>query len=239
MQNSDQAPMNLHSPAELAPFIDHTLLKPTATAADVEKTCAEALRFNFKGVCVNSAFVELVVSNLRGSSILPVSVVGFPFGACLSEIKARETERAIQLGAREVDMVIALGPLKSGDWRRVEEDIRLVVAAAAKVPVKVILETGLLSQSEIVQACKSSESAGAAFVKTATGFLGRGATLDDVQLMRSSVSAKMQIKASGGIKTFQQARELLRAGAQRLGTSSGVALVSGASHDDQNGETEY
>ncbi len=227
MINSDRTSANVNIPTDLAPYIDHTLLKPDATTTDIAKLCDEARRFRFKGACVNSAFVEQVAHALNGSSVLPVSVVGFPLGACLSELKAHETTIAIQLGAREVDMVIALGALKAGDWRLVEKDISGVVQAASSVPVKVILETGLLTPDEIIQACQVSESAGAAFVKTATGFLGRGATVEDIRLMRKSVSSKMQIKASGGIKTFQQARELLLAGADRLGTSSSVALVSG------------
>jgi deoxyribose-phosphate aldolase len=219
---------DLKAPAELAAYIDHTLLKAEATAADIEKICAEAITHKFKGICVNSTFIGLVAIRARGTNVLPVSVVGFPLGAMLPAAKARETDLAVQSGAKEIDTVIALGWLKSGEWKRVEEDIAHVVRAAGGVPVKVILETGMLTHDETVRACQVSESAGAAFVKTATGFLGRGASLDDIKLMRATCSAHMKIKASGGVKTFAQARELILAGADRIGTSSGVALVTGS-----------
>lgn len=228
MQSTNEPSTDVKAPSELAPFIDHTLLKAEATAVDIDKLCDEALRYRFKGVCVNSIFIGQVANRLKGSSVVPVSVVGFPLGAMLSEAKARETELAVLAGAQEIDTVLAIGALKAGDTRYAEADLKTVVRAAGQAPVKVILETGLLTNEEIALACRISESAGAHFVKTATGFLGRGASLDDIHLMKKSCSPRMKIKASGGIKTFKQARELIHAGAHRLGTSSGVALVSGS-----------
>ena len=219
--------MQSTSVTNLSSYIDHTLLKAEATSADIKKICSEARQFNFKAVCVNSGFVELAVSELRGSSVVVASVVGFPLGAELSAAKARETELVINCGAKEVDMVIRIGALKEKNFAIVESDIREVVKAALGAEVKVILETGMLSIEEIQNACKVSEQAGAHFVKTATGFLGRGATLEDIALMKTSVSSKMKIKASGGIKTQEQALAMIAAGAHRLGTSSGVSLVQG------------
>lgn len=227
MHSTTRPNRDIRAPSDLAAFIDHTLLKADATLADIDRVCDEAIRHQFKGVCVNSVFIAHVAKRLKGSGVYPVSVVGFPLGAMLAEAKARETELAANAGAKEIDTVIAIGLLKSGEWKRVEEDIRLTVLAADQIPVKVILETGLLTNEEIIQACQVSEAAGARFVKTATGFIGRGATLDDVRLMRKSVSPSVFIKASGGIKTFDQACEMIRNGADRLGTSSGVALVTG------------
>lgn len=228
MQSTNDPVADVKSPSDLAAFIDHTLLKPDATGFDIDRLCDEALRFKFKGVCVNSSFVARVADRLRGSHVLPVSTVGFPLGAMLSEAKARETELVIRAGAKEIDTVLALGAAKAGDWSYVENDIRAVVKAADGAAVKVILETGLLTGEEIGAACRASEAAGATFVKTATGFLGRGVSLEDIVLMKKSCSSKIKIKASGGVKTFEQARDLIRAGARRLGTSNGVALVSGS-----------
>lgn len=219
--------MQSTSAVNLAPYIDHTLLKPEATSADIKKICEEARRFNFKAVCVNSGYVPLAVEQLKGSSCLVASVVGFPLGVELSEVKARETELVVAAGAKEIDMVIRIAAIKEKNFSLAEQDIRAVVQAAGSAIVKVILETGLLSADEIREACKVSERAGAHFVKTATGFLGRGASLEDIAIMKASVSAKMQIKASGGIKTSEQAQAMIAAGAHRLGTSSGVALVQG------------
>ncbi len=227
MRSNNEPSNEANHSADLAQFIDHTLLKAEATAADIDRLCEEALRFGFKGVCVNSVFIARVSERLHGSSVLPVSVVGFPLGAMLSDAKAHETALAIEMGATEIDTVISLGALKAGDFAFVEADLRAVVAAAGPVPVKVILETGLLSADELARACSISENAGAAFVKTATGFLGRGASLEDITRMKAACSPRMRIKASGGIKTAEFARDLIRAGAHRLGTSSGVALVSG------------
>lgn len=214
-------------PSDLAPFIDHTLLKAEAGEKDVVRLCEEARAHRFKAVCVNPTFVRLAHRNLEGSGVLTASVIGFPLGAHLTRIKALETELAVADGASEIDMVLRIDLAKAADWRSVENDIAAVVKAAGNAIVKVILETGLLSGEEIAGACKASEAAGAAFVKTATGFLGRGASLEDILLMRRSCSPHVKIKASGGIKTFAQAKQLIEAGADRLGTSSGVHLVSG------------
>jgi len=213
--------------SSLAAFIDHTLLKPEATESDVRKLCHEAIQFQFKGVCVNSRFVPLVHETLANSGVLCVAVVGFPLGAMAAEAKAFETQWARSHGADEIDMVIAIGELKLKRDDVVRADIEGVVRAAAGAPVKVILETALLDHDEIVRACQLSELAGATFVKTSTGFSTRGASLEDVKLMRASVSTKVQVKASGGIKTLEQAQEMIRAGATRLGTSSGVSLIKG------------
>lgn len=215
------------SPKELAAFIDHTLLKPDALSSDIEKLCAEARTHGFKAVCVNPTHVALAHEFLNDSDVLIASVVGFPLGAHPTGIKALETVNAISSGANEIDMVARIDLIKEGNWQGVEEDIAAVVKAARGKPVKVILETGLLTANEITEASKVSERAGAAFVKTSTGFLGRGASVEDIELMRKAVSDKVEIKASGGVKTFEQALAMIRAGATRIGTSSGVALVSG------------
>jgi deoxyribose-phosphate aldolase len=216
------------APTDLASFIDHTLLKADATSADIERLCAEARAHLFKAVCVNPIHVRRTRELLHDSSVLTASVIGFPLGASLARVKALETEFAMKDGAAEIDMVVRIDLVKEARWREAEADVAEVVKAAAGAPVKVILETGLLTAEQIVEACKLSEAAGAAFVKTSTGFLGRGATVDDVILMRKSISPRVQIKASGGVKTFEQAKAMIEAGATRLGTSSGVALVTGA-----------
>lgn len=223
-----QSTTSVKTPADLAPFIDHTLLKPEATLKDIEKLCEEAKRYSFKAVCVNPIFVKATRGFLAGTNVLTASVIGFPLGTQVSRIKALETEIAIADGAKEIDMVLRLDLAKAGQWKAAEDDIAAVVKAAGGNIVKVILETGLLTNDEIVQACRASEKAGAHFVKTATGFLGRGASVEDVHLMRKSVTPNMEIKASGGVKTFAQAVAMIEAGATRLGTSSGVALVTGA-----------
>lgn len=217
----------ISQPSDLAPLIDHTLLKAEAGEKDIRRLCEEARTNRFKAVCVNPTFVRLCHRTLTGSGVLTASVIGFPLGAHLTRIKALETELAVADGAAEIDMVLRIDLVKAGDWQGVETDIAAVVKAAGPALVKVILETGLLTNDEIVGACKASEAAGAAFVKTATGFLGRGASLEDILLMRKSCSPHVKIKASGGIKTFAQAKQLIEAGANRLGTSSGVHLVSG------------
>ena len=216
----------IESPQALASYIDHTLLKPEATLTDIEKLCGEAKRYGFKAVCVNPTFVKATREFLKDSEVLTASVIGFPLGLSLPEVKAKETELAIRDGAREIDMVLRLDLAKTDKWAEVEADISAVVKAASGYPVKVILETGLLTENQIVEACRASERAKAAFVKTATGFLGRGATIEDVQLMKKACS--LEIKASGGVKTFEQAKAMIDAGATRLGTSSGVQLVTGA-----------
>jgi deoxyribose-phosphate aldolase len=214
-------------PSDLAPFIDHTLLKPEASEADILKLCDEAIRHRFKAVCVNPIHVRTCVERLSGSSVLTASVIGFPLGASLATVKAKETENAVRDGASEIDMVVRIDLVRAAKWNEVEADIAAVVAAASGAAVKVILETGMLTPEQITGACQAAERAGATFVKTATGFLGRGASVEDVDLMKRSCSPRMQIKASGGVKTFDQAKAMIMAGASRIGTSSGVALVSG------------
>ena len=215
------------APADLAPLIDHTLLKADTTDQDISKLCAEAAKHGFKAVCVNPVFVRRTRELLAGTSVLTAAVVGFPLGLHESRVKALEAELAVGAGAAEIDMMARLDLIKAGNWRAVEEDVRAVVTAAGRASVKVILETGLLSAAELGDACRASEAGGAAFVKTSTGFLSRGASLEDMVIMRANCSLKVKIKASGGIKTFAQAAALVTAGAERLGTSSGVFLVTG------------
>ncbi|HVK61713.1 MAG TPA: deoxyribose-phosphate aldolase [Bdellovibrionales bacterium] len=222
-----QSTTALLKPSDLAAYIDHTLLKPEATEADVRKLCEEARLHSFKAVCVNPIYVAKTREWLAGSDVLTAAVVGFPLGSHLSKVKALEAELCVADGAHEIDMVMRIDLAREKRWRELEADIAAVVRAAGKSGVKVIFETGLLDSAAIIEACKASEQAGAAFVKTSTGFLGRGATVEDVLLMRKSCSMKVQIKASGGVKTFEQAQAMIEAGATRIGTSSGVALVTG------------
>jgi deoxyribose-phosphate aldolase len=212
----------------LAGKIDHTLLKPEATEAEIRTLCDEARKHGFYSVCVNPANVVLSAQQLAGSDVKVCTVVGFPLGATTSEVKAFETRDAIGNGAQEIDMVINVGALKSGRMDRVESDIRAVVEAAAGVPVKVILETCLLTDDEKVAACKASKSAGAAFVKTSTGFSKGGATVADIRLMRQTVGPEMGVKASGGVRDHATAIAMVEAGATRLGASASVAIVTGA-----------
>jgi deoxyribose-phosphate aldolase len=209
----------------VAKIIDHTLLKPEATADQVVRLCDEAREFGFGAVMVNSANVELAASKLRGSEVNVGSVIGFPFGAMLTSVKVFEAREAMRLGAREIDMVIDIGALKSRNRELVHDDVAAVAASvhAQKALLKVILETGLLTDDEKRAACEISEKAGADFVKTSTGFLGGGATVEDVALMRRAV--KIGVKASGGIRTAADARKMIGAGATRLGTSNSVAIV--------------
>jgi deoxyribose-phosphate aldolase len=218
--------------ATLAKTIDHTLLKAIATAEQVRELCAEARKFGFASVCVNPCWVSLCAKELAGTDVTVCSVIGFPLGANASETKAAEARLAVSQGAREIDMVINLGAAKSGDWKAVEEDIRGVVAAsgeaakAGETLVKVIIETCYLSDSEKVKACEAAARAGARFVKTSTGFGTGGATADDVRLMRKTVGDKLKVKASGGIRSYHDAILLLDAGADRIGASSSIAIVS-------------
>ncbi len=215
------------TPLELATYIDHTLLKPETTRVQVEKLCVEATEYGFFAVCVNSRFVEVCKPLLKGSSVKIASVVGFPLGANTSKTKAYEAEEAVLNGAQEIDMVISIGSIKERNWRAVEIDISEVVKAVPDAVVKVIIETSLLNHDEKIKACQASMAAGAHFVKTSTGFNGGGATVDDVKLMKKIVGDSLQVKASGGIRDIATAQEMLSAGATRLGTSSGVLLVTG------------
>ncbi len=214
------------SPQELASYIDHTLLKPAATALELEVLCSEAVRFGFYGVCVNPSMIALASSLLNGETPVPLSVVGFPLGATWPESKAFETGLAVKNGAREIDMVLNLGAFKSGDDGLVSKDIQAVVAAAEGFPVKVILETALLSDEEIVRACKISVDAGARFVKTSTGFGPGGASVAAVRLMRKTVGPDIGVKASGGVSTQSAAISMIEAGASRIGASASIAIVS-------------
>ena len=217
------------APADIAKFIDHTMLRPEAPTSAFEKLCDEALKYRFYSVCVNSCRIAYVSRKLQGTGVKVCSVVGFPLGAMTARSKAFETREAIEDGASEIDMVINVGLLKSGDLRGVEEDIRSVRRATrGNTILKVIIETALLSQEEKVLACEISKKAGADFVKTCTGFSGGGASVEDLQLMRSVVGREMGVKASGGVRTYKMALAFLGAGANRLGAVSSVAIVTGA-----------
>ncbi|MBP1646835.1 MAG: deoxyribose-phosphate aldolase [Bacteroidetes bacterium] len=211
----------------LAGMIDHTLLKPEATPADVKTVCEEALRFRFASVCVNPCYVPQCVAALRDSGVAVCTVVGFPLGAATTPVKTFETEQALKAGAREIDMVINIGLLKSGDDRAVEADIRAVCDAAhrGEALCKVIIETALLTDDEKIRACLLAKNAGADFVKTSTGFSKAGATAADVGLMRRTVGEEIGVKAAGGIRTRQDALAMVTAGATRIGASASVALV--------------
>lgn len=211
---------------DLAKYIDHTLLKPEASVEQIRRLCEEAAAHGFAAVCVNPVFVDLAVQLLRGSGVRVATVVGFPLGATFTEIKAAEAKAAIERHADEIDMVINLGAVKSGIWDAVEDDIRAVVAAAAGRTVKVILETCLLTDEEKRRACRAALAAGAQFVKTSTGFSSGGATVEDIRLLKDIVGDQALIKASGGIRSREQALAMIAAGAARIGTSAGVAIAS-------------
>ncbi|MBO2521742.1 MAG: deoxyribose-phosphate aldolase [Firmicutes bacterium] len=214
--------------SELARLIDHTLLKPDATEQDIRRLCQEAAEYGFASVCVHPVFVPLAAAILSGTEIRVGTVVGFPLGANFPEAKAYEARLAVERGAVEIDMVMNIGALKGGDHRRVVEDIRAVVESAGEgARVKVILETGLLTDEEKVAACELSREAGAHFVKTSTGFGYGGATEHDVALMRRTVGDAMGVKAAGGIRDAATALRLVAAGATRIGCSASVAVVQG------------
>ena len=207
-------------------YIEHTLLKPEATTQDIIKLCQEARKYNFLGVCVNPCFVPLAKHLLAGTEVKTVTVVGFPLGCDEPEIKAEAARRAVRNGADEVDMVINVGALKGRDNAYVVEDIRQVAAAAGDAPVKVIIETCLLNEEEKIRACRIIAEAGAAFVKTSTGFNKGGATAEDVALLSGEAKKLgLRVKAAGGIRDYVTAKAMLEAGAERLGCSAGVQLV--------------
>lgn len=208
-------------------MIDHTLLKANATRAQIEKLCDEAVENDFASVCVNTCWVPMAASRLAGSPVNVCTVVGFPLGAMAPASKAAEAARAVADGADEVDMVINVGWLIAGEDDAVRADIAGVVEAAQGRCVKVILECCLLTDEQIVRACELSVEAGAAFVKTSTGFSSGGATVKDVALMRKTVGDRCKVKASGGIHTAEEAQAMVDAGADRIGTSSGIAIVAG------------
>jgi len=214
--------------AAVAPLIDHTLLRPDATRTDVAKLCEEAVEYGFATVCVYPARVPLAVEALRNTRVRVCTVAGFPHGASTTDAKVREAALACQAGATEVDMVLAVFAVKDGDATYAERDIRAVVEAVSGRTVKVILETGLLSGAEKVLACRLAVAAGAHFVKTSTGMGAGGATVEDIRLMRQTVGTGVGVKASGGIRTLADIQAMITAGASRIGTSSGVAIVTSA-----------
>jgi deoxyribose-phosphate aldolase len=215
--------------AELAKRIDHTLLRPTSTCADIERLCEEALQYHFASVCVQPCWLKIAVRHLQGSDVAVGTVVGFPLGANMPAVKLYEAEQALAAGATELDMVIALPALKSGEWRTVRHEIEQIAAlchsATPAAVLKVIIECCYLTQEEKIQATRAVAECGADFVKTSTGFGEGGATIDDVSLLRSAAPPPLKVKAAGGIRTLSLALELLRAGADRIGTSSGVTLL--------------
>ena len=208
----------------LASYIDHTLLKADATEAQIRTLCAQAREFHFASVCVNPRWVALCAQELAGSGVKVCTVIAFPLGASVSAVKAAETRQAVADGADELDMVISVGDLKTGNNETVQADIRAVVRAAAGKTVKVIIETCLLTDEEKTRACKLAMAAGADFVKTSTGFSAGGATVADVRLMRAAVGPNFGVKAAGGIRTREQALAMIEAGATRIGASAGVAI---------------
>lgn len=212
----------------IAKMIDHTLLKADATKEQVIELCNEAKQYEFASVCLNPTWVKTAAELLKGTTVKTCTVIGFPLGATTSEVKAFETKNAIENGASEIDMVINIGALKSGDTKAVQQDIEAVVnAAAGKAIVKVIIETSLLTDEEKRTACELSVLAKVDFVKTSTGFSTGGATVEDVKLMRSTVGPEMGVKASGGVRSLEDLTAMKEAGATRIGASSGVAIMNG------------
>jgi deoxyribose-phosphate aldolase len=215
-------------PSDVAKYIDHTLLKPEATASEIDTLCAEAADNKFYSVCVNTSWVERCAKNLRGTGVKVCAVVGFPLGAMSSRAKGFETRHAIEDGASEIDMVMNVGALKSRDLNLVENDIRMVRRACGqRIILKVIIETALLTDEEIVLASEIVKKAEADFVKTSTGFSTHGATVQHIALMRRTVGPKMGVKAAGGVRTFDDAVAMINAGATRLGTSGGIKIIKG------------
>lgn len=213
---------------QLNKYIDHTLLKPEATHADIHRVCEEAKAYQTASVCVNPIFASYVAQELKGTGIKTCCVVGFPLGATPSFMKAAEAKLCVQNGAEEIDMVIPVGFAREGDWDYVEKDIAAVVQAVeGKAIVKVIIETCLLTEEQKVQACRCAQRAGAGFVKTSTGFSTAGATAEDVALMRKAVGPQMGVKAAGGIRSRQAAEAMIAAGATRIGASSSKAIIEG------------
>jgi deoxyribose-phosphate aldolase len=224
-----------HVPSDLAPFIDHTLLKPEATAGDIDRIVDEAMEYRFASVVVNPSWVRRAAERLRGSGVPVASVVGFPLGANTPEIKAMEARRALREGAREIDMVINIGALKSGLYDVVETDIAKVTDACHEVGAlnKVILETALLTDEEKVMASHLAKRAKADYVKTSTGCSTGGAKVHDLALMRETVGQELGVKASGGIRSAEEAQEMIAAGATRIGASAGVQMVTGGEATDE------
>ncbi|YCK80654.1 deoxyribose-phosphate aldolase [Arthrobacter sp. D3-18] len=217
------------APANIASYIDHTLLKPEASEADVLKVCTEAVEYKFKSVCVNPVWVKTVTKALKGSGVLTCSVIGFPLGATPSDVKAFEARGAVLDGADEIDMVINMASARANDKGALVDDIRAVseVVHAGEAILKVIIETSMLTDEQKVIACEAAVEAGADFVKTSTGFNGGGATVEDVALMRQTVGPELGVKASGGVRSLADAQAMIAAGATRIGASSGIAIVKG------------
>ena len=235
---ADRVSYNGHGsavPTDLAKYIDHTLLKPETTAADIDALCDEAVEYGFASVCVNPSWVKRAAANVRGTAVNVCSVVGFPFGATPPEIKAMEARRALRDGAREIDMVMNIGALKSGHEDEVRIDIAKVSDACHEAGAinKVIIETSLLTDEEKVMASHLAQLGRADFVKTSTGFAGGGATVHDVLLMRETVGPAMGIKASGGVRSRQDVEEMIAAGATRIGASAGIVIVTGGTSSEQ------
>lgn len=228
--DSGAAASGEYSAASLAKYVDHTLLKPDASEDQVRKVCDEAKKYHFASVCVNPSYIKFVAQQLEGSGVAPCVVIGFPLGATTPELKANEASGVIAMGAKEVDMVVNIGAIKSGDWNLVKRDIEaVVVAAKGRALVKVIIETCLLTDEEKVKVCTISKTVGADYVKTSTGFSKGGATVEDVRLMRQTVGPNMGVKASGGVRDYESAVAMIKAGATRLGTSSGAKIAAGSS----------
>jgi deoxyribose-phosphate aldolase len=213
-------------------YIDHTVLKPETTTAMVKKICDEAKQFNFATVCINPARIAEAKKLLAGSNVGITTVIGFPLGANTTEVKVFETSDAIKKGADEIDMVINIGAVKDGNWDLVQAEMQAIKQAAGTHCVKVILENCLLTEGEIVKACEVAVAAGLDFVKTSTGFSTGGATFADVALMKKTVGDRAKVKAAGGVRTYDDAMKMIEAGAERLGTSGGVAIVQGKQNNE-------
>jgi deoxyribose-phosphate aldolase len=220
----------LRTVAEVAKMIDHSLLQPQLTSAEIESGCALAARYRVASVCVRPCDVPLAVRLLAGTGVLVGTVAGFPHGSTATPVKVTETRLAIEQGASEIDMVLNVGRLRSGDLAFVEDDIRSVVTAAGNVPVKVILENAYLTDEEKVAGCQAAERAGAGFVKTSTGFAAGGATVDDLRLMRASVSAAVQVKAAGGVRTLDVLLAMADLGVTRFGATATAAILDDLDH---------
>ena len=211
----------------LAKYIDHTLLKPDSTREQIDKILEEAKKYQFKSVCINPTHVSYASQQLLDTDVLVCTVIGFPLGATTTDVKVFETENAIKNGASEIDMVINIGALKDQRYDEVQKDIEGVIAAANGKTVKVIIETVLLTDEEKVKACELAEKAGATFVKTSTGFAGGGATPEDVKLMKDTVGNRLEVKASGGVRSLEDFEKMIEAGATRIGASAGVQIIEG------------
>ena len=216
--------------SELARLIDHTLLKPEATPADIQQLCEEALEYRFACVCINPVYVPMAAAELAGTDVEVGAAIGFPLGATTTTAKVCEAKQALDDGATELDMVIHIGALKAGERDRVVEDVAAVAAVCHEegALLKVIIEAALLDDDEKVEACEAAEDAGADFVKTSTGFAASGARVEDVRLMRQTVSPEIGVKAAGGIHSYEEAMAMIEAGANRIGASAGVQIVEGA-----------